>query len=321
MRIGISSGGPVQSMPQLPGSDIKPKMVGPPVATLDEFVTLAQRLEALGLDTLWMGQAPHTFDALATLAVVGRETGRIELGTGVAVTYPRHPMVMAQGALTASAAAGGRFTLGIGVSHRILVEDMLGMSYEPAARHTREYLEVLAPLLRGESVAHTGHYFQVHGELDVAGAGDVSLLVAALGPAMLKVAGELADGTITWMCGPRTLGEHVIPTLQRAAEAAGRNEPRVVAYVPIALTGQPDAARREAAPSLVFYGMLPSYRAMLEREGVDDPVELALLGDEKYLQRELDRYRDLGVSDISASLLPVDDDAVDRTLEFLATLT
>lgn len=287
--------------------------------TLDALATRARSLEARGFHSLWMA---HIFglDAITALAVVGRETQKIELGTAVVPTYPRHPVAMAQQALSAGAAARGRFTLGIGLSHKLVIEDMLGLSYAKPARHMREYLEVLTPLLRGEPAQHEGERYRVRGvQLQVPGAERVPLLVAALGPAMLRLAGTHADGTITWVTGPRTLAEHIGPRLREAAKQAGRPDPRVVAGLPIALTRDPDGARQFVARQLVVYGRLPSYRAMLDREGAQGPADVAIVGDEKALEEGLARLRDAGVTDFDAALVPVEDGAEARTLDFLAS--
>jgi F420-dependent oxidoreductase-like protein len=290
-----------------------------PDSSLDELVEVAKRAEAAGFATLWL---PNIFswDAIGALSVVGRETRRIELGTAVVPSYPRHPMAMAQQALTASAASGGRFTLGIGLSHKIVIEDMFGLSYDKPARHMREYLEVLTPLLRGERVEFEGEQYRVRGGLQVPGAAPVPLVVAALGPVMLRHTARLADGTITWMTGPRTLEEHIVPTLRAAAEQAGRAAPRVVAGLPIALTHDVAAAREALAKTFAVYGTLPSYRAMLDREGAESPADVALLGDEASLRAQIGRLRDIGVTDLDAAITPVEDGTERRTFDFLASL-
>lgn len=285
--------------------------------SLDDAVLRARQAAELGFASLWV---PHIFglDAITVALVAGREVPRIEVGTAVVPTFPRHPVALAQQALSAAAATGGRFTLGIGLSHRIVIEDLLGLSYAYPARHMREYLEVLAPLLRGEPAKHEGEVYRVNARVDVPGAGRVPLLVAALGPVMLGIAGRLADGTITWVTGARTLESHVIPTLRAAAEAAGRGAPRIVAGLPIALTSDPARAREGIAKALAVYGTLPSYRAMLEREGVEGPADVALVGDEKVLRAELGRLRDIGVTDFNAAVTAVDEGGEERTLDFLA---
>ena len=288
--------------------------------SIDGIVRTAQRVQDAGLDNLWMANI-FSFDAISALSIVGREVPRIGLGTAVTPTFPRHPTAIAQQALTAAAATGNRFTLGIGLSHKIVIENMLGLSYEKPARHMREYLDVLMPLLRGETLNYQGELYRVGGlTLSVSGAEPVPTVVAALGPMMLRVAGELADGTNTWMVGPKTMETHIVARLTKAAEAAGRPAPRVVGGVPIVLTRKPDEARQRIAESLVMYGQLPSYRAMLDREGVAGPADIAIVGDENALRGEIDRFRNAGVTDFNAAIMAVEDGSYDRTLEFLASL-
>ena len=287
---------------------------------IDGIVAAARGVEAAGLDTLWMANI-FSFDAVGTLAIVGREVPRLGLGTAVTPTYPRHPTALAQQALTTAAATGNRFTLGIGLSHKVVIENMLGFSYDKPARHMREYLDVLMPLLRGEAVDYDGDEYRVHGvQLAIPGAEPVPTVVAALGPVMLRVAGELADGTNTWMVGPRTMEDHIVKRLSAAASAAGRPAPRVVGGVPIALTNRPDAARESIANTLAMYGQLPSYRAMLDREGLDGPADIAILGDENALRGDIERFRSAGVTDFNAAIMNVEDGAYERTLEFLSSI-
>jgi 5,10-methylenetetrahydromethanopterin reductase len=290
-----------------------------PAGGIDAIVEHAKRVESLGFATLWM---PNIFswDAITALSIVGRETSRIELGTAVVPTYPRHPMAIAQQALSASAISGGRFTLGIGLSHKIVIEDMFGLSYARPARHMREYLEVLTPLLRGEPAKFEGELYRVQGSIQVPGATRVGLVVAALGEVMLALAGRLTDGTITWMTGPKTLETHIVPSLRSAAEKAGRPAPRVVAGLPIALTNDAAKAREKMGEMFAIYGQLPSYRAMLDREGAADPSAVALAGGEAELRAQIGRLRDIGVTDFDAAIAPVEEGSAERTLEFLASL-
>ena len=288
--------------------------------SIDAVVRTARRVEQAGLDNLWMANI-LSFDAISTLSIVGREVPRLRLGTAVTPTFPRHPTAIAQQALTAAAATGNRFVLGIGLSHKVVIENMLGLSYDAPARHMREYLDVLMPLLRGETLNYQGELYRVGGlTLTVPGAESVPTVVAALGPLMLRVAGELADGTNTWMVGPKTMETHIVARLTKAAEAAGRPEPTVVGGVPIVLTRKPDEARQRIAQALVMYGQLPSYRAMLDREGVDGPADIAIVGDENALRGEIDRFRNAGVTDFNAAIMAVEDGAYERTLEFLASM-
>ncbi|MEZ5502056.1 MAG: LLM class F420-dependent oxidoreductase [Halioglobus sp.] len=285
---------------------------------LTELVTFARDVEARGFDTLWL---PNVFgmDAVGACAIAGWETQRMELGTAVTPTYPRHPAALAQQALTTQLACGDRFALGIGLSHQLVIEGMFGLSYDKPARHMEEYLQILAPLLRGEAADFAGERLTAKLALDVPGADEVPLLVAALGPAMLKLAGTYAHGTTTWMTGPKTIEEHILPTISAAAAAVGKPAPRIVCGLPICLTRNVDAAREQIGKRLEIYGMLPSYRAMLDREGVAGPAELSIVGDEATLRAAIARLRDVGVTDFSAAVVGVDGGGVDATLDLLQT--
>lgn len=289
-------------------------------SSLQGLIDEAKRVEALGIDSVWMANI-FGLDAVSTLALIGRETSRLTLGTAVTPTYPRHPTALAQQALTTAAATDNRFTLGIGLSHKVVIENMLGLSYDKPAAHMREYLSVLMPLARGEAVNFNGDQYRVNGlSLDVAGAVPLPVIIAALGPVMLRIAGELADGTCTWMVGAKTMESHVIPRLTQAAEAAGRPAPRVVGGYPIVLTSNVDDARDKINEQLVIYGQLPSYRAMLDKEGADGPADVAIVGDENALRGELKRLADMGVTDFNAAVVDAEAGARERTIEFLASL-
>lgn len=291
-------------------------VVGRPEARLDDLVAEVKAAEADGFAFFSLPNI-FGFDAISVLTVAGRETSRIELATGVTPTPPRHPFAIAQQALTAQAACSGRFVLGIGLSHKIVIENMLGLSYAQPAKQMREYLEVLMPLVQGKPAAFSGDLYRVHGALQVQGGTPVPVLVAALGPKMLELTGQLADGTATWMTGAKTLAEHTVPTIRRAAEQAGRPSPRIVAALPIAITADPAAARKVANEAFAIYGQLPSYRAMLDREGAAHPGDVALAGDEAAVRAGLGRLRDAGVTHFAASLFPADAGCIERTRAFL----
>lgn len=288
--------------------------------TIAEQIELTQRAERAGFDTVWMANV-FALDAIMTMAIAGHNTNTIEVGTAVTPTYPRHPTAIAQQAVTAAAATNNRFTLGIGLAHKVMIEDALGMSYAKPATHMKDYLSILAPLLRGESVDYDGEHYSVHGlTVGAAGAGEVPIIVAALGERMLQLAGRHTSGTITWMVGTQTLKDHIGPAIDKAATAAGRGKPRIVAGFPIVLTNKPDEARAAIADGLALYGELPSYRAMLDREGVAGPADLAIVGDEQALRDGLSRIRDAGATDFNAAIAEVDAGAFDRTFEFLAAI-
>ncbi len=298
MRIGVNSGA-----------------ASGPETTISGLIARAQKMEQLGFASFWMA---HMFglDALTALALVGQATSRIELGTAVVPTYPRHPLAMAQQSATTNAAAGGRFTLGIGLSHKPIIEGMFGMSYAHPARHMKEYLEILAPALRSEKIDYRGELYGAHAQLQVSEAPTTGLVVAALGERMLELAGTHADGTITWMTGPRTLEQHVIPRIRAAAERAGRPAPRIVAGVPTAIVTDLDAARARIDKGMAMYGKLDSYRGMLDREGAAGPADIAMIGDEAALRKQIQRFRDIGVTDLNCAILGVGDH--DATVDFLA---
>ena len=284
---------------------------------LDGLVARTQELEAQGFDSVWM---PNVFglDAMGAFTVIGRETERIELGTAVVPTYPRHPVTMAQQALTVQAASGNRFALGIGLSHKFVIEDMWGMSFERPARHMRDYLEALLPLLRGGEVNVENDSYRIHATYGVAGAEPPQVLLAAMAPRMLALAGSVADGTSLWMTGPDTIESYIAPALREASERAGREQAaRIVAAFPIAITDDPDDARQRVGKMLANYSPIPSYRAMLDREGAAGPEDVAILGDESVLDEALDRLEAMGVSDFSASIMPVDPDAEGHTAAYL----
>lgn len=284
-------------------------------ATVPGLVSRAQELEAAGFHGVWMPTA-FGFDALTALAAVAGQTTRVELGTAVVPTFPRHPVVMAQQALTVQSMAGGRFTLGIGLSHKVMMEDALGIPYEHPAKHMAEYLAVLAPLLRGEAANFQGETYSVNTPMTVS-APPVQLLVAAMGPAMLKLAGKFADGTITSWVGPKTLAGHIVPTIAAAAAKVGRPTPRIAVGLPIVLTKDVDAARAQLAQQVAWYNSLPSYRAMLDREGVDGPADIALIGDELALDTALARLKEAGATDFLAQLISVGPGSTQATMEYL----
>lgn len=286
---------------------------------LESVIARAKELEAKGFPTMWMVQA-FGHDAINALSIAGRETKTIELGTSVVPTFPRHPVAIAQQALTAATATGGRFTLGIGLSHKVMIEDMLGLSYEKPAKHMREYLAVLMPLLKGERVSFAGELYKVNVGVSTEDAPKpVSVLLAALGPAMLNLAGAQADGTITWLTGFNTLEKHIVPSITKAAHDAGRPAPRIVAGLPVLLTNDPDTARATLARDLKFYEAMPSYRAMLDREGAAGVADVAIIGGENVLDDAIARLRDIGITDFRASITGVDGDSVERTVDYLAS--
>jgi F420-dependent oxidoreductase-like protein len=295
--------------------------IGGAAADVDGLIAQARRAEADGFASGWFANI-FGMDAIMAAALCARATKKIELGTAVVPTYPRHPMAMAQQALSAQAAAGGRFTLGIGLSHQIVIEMMFGLSFAKPFSHMREYLAVLAPLIRTGSVSYQGSEYRVTANLAVPGGQPCSILVAALAPKMLALTGAEADGTITWMTGLTTIREHTVPRIRDAAAKAGRPAPRVVVGLPIAVTRDVAAARRTAARQFEIYGTLPSYRAMLDREGAAGPADVAIAGDESAVGEALRRLDEAGATDLLAIPFRVegDEDALERTRALLVKL-
>lgn len=268
-------------------------------ATIDQMVANAESARVAGFDHYWLPQI-FGFESLSVLAIIGREVPEIGLGTAVVPTYPRHPVTMAAEALTVQAASGGRLTLGIGLSHQIVIENVLGMSFDRPARHMREYLSALLPLIDTGNVSFQGETLSAQVGLTVKESSPCPVLIAGLGPKMLELAGGMAAGTVTWMTGPKTLEEHIVPSIRSAAKAAGRDEPRVVAALPVAVTSDEAGARAKAAEIFQMYGFLPSYRAMLDREGAGGPEDVALVGSAAQISEQILALADVGVTDFVA---------------------
>jgi F420-dependent oxidoreductase-like protein len=269
----------------------------------------ARQVKDAGLGTVWATQAMgwDSLIALATITVPG-----LRLGASVVPVPQRHPLVLASQALSVQAATGNRLILGIGAGVSTLTQRMFGISYDRPARRIREYLNVLNPLLRGESVDHRGETLTAFGQVTIPGAEPPRVLMAALGPAMLKVAGELTDGTITWMTGVRTLAEHIVPSITRVNPKA-----RVVAGLLTCVTDDETAVRQRISEQFAIAGQVPEYRAMLDREGVANPGDVVVVGSESTVVRHLDRLRDAGVSDFLAVPYGSPEEQV-RTLKVLA---
>jgi F420-dependent oxidoreductase-like protein len=266
--------------------------------TLGEVTTSMRAAEADGFTHVWIPQI-FAFDTITMIAAMAHEVPGLTFGTAVVPTFPRHPLVLAQQALTAAAISEGRFVLGIGLSHQVVIESMLGLSFDKPLRHLREYLSILLPLLHDRRVAFTGETLTCHADVTVNGP-TPSVIVAALGPQMLELAGARTDGTITWMTGPKTIAGHVAPVLRASAEKAGRAVPQIVSAFPICVTDAPDAARERAAKEFAVYGHLPSYQAMMQREGVSGPEGIAVIGTEDEVTARLDEIAAAGVTELMA---------------------
>jgi len=277
-----------------------------------------QRAADDGFASAWMSNI-FGVDALTALAVAGSQVPGIEVGTAVVPTYPRHPAALAQQARTVAAAVDGRLVLGIGLSHKIVIEDMFGYDFGRPLLHMREYLAVLLPLLDGQPASFSGVTVRANIGLSTPSPGRVPVVVAALGPQMLRLAGEQTDGTVLWMTGPATVRDHVVPAITAAADGAGRPSPRVVCILPVCVTSDPAGARERAARVFAIYGDLPSYRAMLDREGAAGPADVALAGDEDAVGAQVGALAEAGVTDFVAGEYTRGPDG-DRTRAFLRTL-
>ena len=275
---------------------------------LPQVIEQVQRMADAGFATAASSQI-FGYDALTMLALAGQSVPGIGLATSVVPTYPRHPVMLAAQALTVQAATGGRLTLGIGLSHQIVVENVFGQSFDHPLRHMREYLAILMPVLRGEAASFQGEVLS----------GTTPVVVAALGPRMLELAGTVADGTATWMTGPATVRDHIVPTITGAAEAAGRPAPRVVVALPVCVTDDVDAARATAAQDFAVYGTLPSYRAMLDREQAAGPGDVAIVGSELAVTEQIASLDVAGATEFVGSIYG-DPGERDRTFSLLAAL-
>ncbi|WP_370963974.1 TIGR03564 family F420-dependent LLM class oxidoreductase [Amycolatopsis sp. cg9] len=287
-------------------------------AGLDEIVEDVAAAEELGLASAFLPQLT-AWDALTVAAVAGQRVPRIGLGTAVVRTHAQHPLALAGQALTAQAATGGRLTLGIGPSHREIIEGGYGLSYDRPARHVREYLQALRPLLRGETVGFRGETLTAAGTVDVPGAEPPDVLVAALGPVLLGIAGELADGTVTVWAGPELLAEHVVPKITDAANRAGRPAPRVVASAMLSVTSSPERVRDDIRGRFGAAGEFASYRRLLRQQGKAGLEDTVTAGDEDLVAATVRRFATAGVTELLVSPVGTGEERA-RTLAFVASL-
>ena len=268
--------------------------------SVSELTEQVQKAADLGYATFWTPQI-FNLDALTALAVVSSKVSDIRLGTSVVPTYPRHPMMLAQQALTVNQVSGGRLDLGIGLSHKPVVEGMWGMSFDGPVGHMRDYLTILMALLHEGAISHGGKHLTSRGGIDVP-ADPPPVLVAALGPQMLKLVGKTADGTATWMTGPKTIQDHVVPVINDAAERESRPRPQVVAAIPVCIHTDKEVAVEHAKRDFGFYGDLPSYRAMLDREGLENSWDIALTGSFEQVAEGIQEYVAAGATQVVAAV-------------------
>jgi len=285
--------------------------------------------ESAGLATVWIPQIPDEFDALTAATLVGDATDRIEIGTAVVPVQPRHPIALAQQTLSVQAACDGRLTLGLGVSHHWIIDEMLGLPYERTVVTMRSYLDVLDQALRGPGpVDVENELFRVHNPLDITDLAPTPVLLAALGPLMLRLAGERTDGTILWMADERAIGSHVVPHITRAADAAGRRAPRIVAGIPVCLCrdDEIDTAVARTNRILAEAEMSPNYQRLMEFGDARDIGDILAAGSEPTIEKRLRAFANAGVTDISLRVVPIGDGrderlaSSQRTRDYLASL-
>jgi F420-dependent oxidoreductase-like protein len=278
--------------------------------TADQVLRQAERAESDGFTSLWYASAVFG-DPLVAMALAGRATSTIELGTSVLQTYACHPVLQASRTAAVAAALGspGRLTLGVGPSHKPVIEDMLGLSYDRPGRNTDEYVQIIARLLRGEQVSFSGEEFHViAGPLALPDGAEIPVLVAALAPRLLGVAGAYAAGTILWMANAKAVEQHVAPTIRKAALDADRPEPRIVAGLPVAVHDDVAEARSSAAQQFSLYGTLPNYQRILEHGGVAGPADAVIVGDEASVAAQIGGLFEAGATDVWAAPFSVGED-------------
>lgn len=297
---------------------------------VERLLADARWAEDAGLTSVWVPQIPDDFDALTAAALIGASTERIEIGTAVVPVQPRHPIALAQQALSTQAVCGGRLSLGLGVSHHWIIDEMLGLPYERPVKTMRDHLDVLEPALRGGpgTVDVENETFRVHNPLDITDVAPTPVLIAALGPLMLKLAGERTDGTILWLADERAVATHVAPTITRAAEAAGRATPRIVAGIPVCLCAdhEVDAAVARTNRILAEAEVSPNYQRLLDHGDARNVGDILAAGSESSIEKRLRAFADAGTTDVSVRVVPIGDDrdaliaSSARTRAYLASL-
>jgi F420-dependent oxidoreductase-like protein len=285
--------------------------------------------EQAGLSSIWIPQIPDEFDALTAATLIGAETTRIEVGTAVVPVQPRHPIALVQQALSVQAVCGGRLTLGLGVSHHWIIDEMLGLSYDRPAAFMRDVLDVLEPAFAGPGqVDVENDHFRVHNPIDITDITPTPVLLAALGPRMLQLAGERTDGTLLWLADEHAIDSHIAPVINRAAEQAGRPTPRIIAGVPVCLCldDEVDVAVARTKRVLSEAEVSPNYQRLLDQGEADDVGDILAAGSETSVEKRLRSFADAGVTDVSVRVVPIGDDreqllaSMQRTRDYLASL-
>ncbi|WKG01851.1 LLM class F420-dependent oxidoreductase [Mycolicibacterium sp. HK-90] len=296
---------------------------------VSKLVSDIQWAESAGLDSAWMPQVPNDFDLLSMVALMASNTSRIELGTAVVPLQAQHPIALARQALSVHAISGGRLVLGVGPSHHWIVRDMLGLPYDKPAAYTRDYLQVLNAAISGPGdVDVENDSFTVHNPTVLGADIPMPVLVSALGPVMLQIAGEHADGTSLWMADEKAIGEHIAPKINKAAAEAGKPAPRIVAGIPVTLcaNSEIEEAKDRANRVLAEAETSPNYQRLLDRGEARNVGDLLAAGDEESILKRFKQFADAGVTDLSVRLLPIGDNRDEliaskyRTREVIAEL-
>jgi F420-dependent oxidoreductase-like protein len=296
---------------------------------IERMLADARWAEDAGLSSLWVPQIPDDFDALTAATLIGAGTTRIEIGTAVVPVQPRHPIALAQQVLSTQAVCQGRLSLGLGVSHHWVIDEMLGLPYEHPAATMRAYLDVLDQALAGPGTVDVeNELFRVHNPLDITDIAPTSVMIAALGPVMLRLAGERTDGTILWLADERAIGAHVAPTITAAAEQAGRRPPRIVAGVPVCLCrdDEVEVAVDRANRVLSEAEVSPNYQKLLDHGDARSVGDILAAGSESSIEKRLRSFADAGTTDVSVRVVPIGAtreeklDSSRRTREYLASL-
>lgn len=296
---------------------------------VDRMRADARWAEESGLASVWIPQIPDEFDALTAATIVGGETSRIEIGTAVVPVQPRHPIALAQQALSVQSVLRGRLALGLGVSHHWVIDEMLGLPYEHPAATMRAHLDVLDQALAGPGTVDVDNdLFRVHNPLDITDVSPTPVLIAALGPIMLRIAGERTDGTILWLADERAIAGHIAPRITEAAEGAGRPAPRIVAGIPVCLCrdDEVDTAVDRANRLLSEAEVSPNYQRLLDQGDARSVGDILAAGSEAAIEKRLRAFADAGVTDVSVRVVPIGDGrderlaSMRRTRELLGSL-
>lgn len=296
---------------------------------VERMLADARSAEEAGMAAVWIPQIPDDFDALTAATIVGMETSRIEIGTAVVPVQPRHPIALAHQALSTQAVCEGRLALGLGVSHHWVIDEMLGLAYDTPVAELRSYLDVLDQALAGPGTVDVENdHFRVHNPLDITDITPTPVLLAALGPVMLRLAGERTDGTILWMADERAIGDHIAPAITAAAEGAGRPAPRIVAGIPVCLCADDEIDTAVARTNRILSEaeVSPNYQKLLDRGDARQVGDILAAGSETSIEKRLRAFADAGVTDVSVRVVPIGDDRDEklassrRTRDYLASL-